>query len=109
MAGLLSGAGRELVQTVAERLLGPWHLPRVKQVLGCLIPRELDSRWDGKKPKGRLRSMFAGAGIYLHAGSWRVDIGEEQELAEERLLKGMLEWYLIVLRHLCEKLKPLSP
>ena len=105
VAGLLSGAERDLVQTVAERLLGPLHLPRVKQILGCLIPRELDSRWDGKKPKGRLRSTFAGAGIYLHAGSWRVDIGEEQELAEGRLLKGMLEWYLIVLRHLCEKLK----
>ena len=33
-----------------------------------------------------------------------MDIVEEQELCDGRLLKGLLEFYLIVLRRLCQRL-----
>ena len=100
----MSAAEGERVQKVGERLLGPLHVVRVKEVLGCLIPKELHWRLDGKKPKGKPGSDLGRAGVYVHAGSWRVDVVEEQELFEGRLLKGMLEFCLIVLRRMCQKL-----
>jgi len=107
VARVVSGASeadRERAQKVGERLLGSLHVARVKEVLGCLVPRELHWRLDGKKPKGKLGAGLGQAGVYVHAGSWRVDVVEEQELFEGRLLKGMLEFYLIVMRRMCEKL-----
>ena len=95
---------RECVQRVGERLLGPDHLPRVQEVLGCLIPRDLHWRFDGKKPRGKVSSGFGTAGVYMYAGQWRVDVAEEQELFDGRLLKGMLEFFLLVLRRVCQKL-----
>ena len=92
------------VQGVAERLLGPLHVDRVMEVLGCLIPKSLHPCWDGKKPRGKAGAAVGPVGVYVHAGTWRVDIVEEQELCDGRLLKGMLEFYLIVLRRLCQRL-----
>ena len=40
------------VEAVAERLMGPYHLPAVKEALGCLIPASLHPDLDGTKPKG---------------------------------------------------------
>ena len=46
-----AGLGRELVCRIAERLLGRWHLPAVREALQCLIPEWLDSALDGKQRK----------------------------------------------------------
>ena len=43
---------RAQVEAVGERLLGKYHLPAVKEALGCLIPAALSPELDGKKPKG---------------------------------------------------------
>ena len=92
------------VQGVAERLLGPLHVDRVMEVLGCLIPKSSHPCWDGKKPRGKGGAAVGSAGVFVHAGTWRVDIAEEQGLRDGRLLKGMLEFFLIVLRRLCQTL-----
>ena len=41
--------GRELVCSVAERLLGQWHMPAVREALQCLIPEWLDPALDDKQ------------------------------------------------------------
>ena len=80
------------VQGIAERLLGAFHVDRVKEVLGCLVPKSLHPAWDGRTPKGKVPAAFGSVGVFVNAGAWRVDIGEEQELRDGRLLKGMLEF-----------------
>ena len=51
-----------------------------------------------------LRSGVAPGGVTLFAGTWRVNVFEEQRLQEGWLTKGVLEFFLIVLRHVAEKL-----
>ena len=41
------------------------------------------------------------SGVFVHAGRWRVDVAEEQELFDGRVLSGMMEFYLITLRRIC--------
>jgi len=48
VVGGAGGADGGCAQNVGERLLGPLHLARVKEVLGCLIPRELRWRLEGQ-------------------------------------------------------------
>ena len=54
----------ERVQCVAERLLGPYHVDRVKEVLGCLVPPELHPFWDGKKLRGKAPADFGQVGFF---------------------------------------------
>ena len=58
-------------------------------------------RLDGKKPRGKPRSGPGSSGVFVHAGRWRVDVAEEQELFDGRVLSGMMEFYLIALRRIC--------
>ena len=51
-------AKQECVQRVGERLLGPYHVDRVKEVLGCLIPKDMHPRYDDKKPRGKAGTCF---------------------------------------------------
>jgi len=96
-------------EQVAQRLLGPWHKPAVLEALGCLIPGAFHPRHDGKKPRGK-PGREPGMAVHLQAGPWKIDAFEEQGLtgsapgAEGRLLKGVLEFFLIVLRRICERL-----
>ena len=102
-------AGDEAFQkvciAVSARLLGVYHLPAVQEALGCLIPPELDPKQDGKKPKGKQLSADVPSGVTLDAGGWKVDVVEEQALAECRLSKGVIEFFLLILRNVCRKLK----
>ena len=104
---VVGGDGEMLVAAagVKERLLGEYHLPAVKEALGCLIPRELNPRLDGVVPKGKTVPGSVPGGVHLEAGTWKVDVKEERDLYEDRALsKGMLEFFLIVLRRVCEVL-----
>ena len=89
-------------ELVAERLLGPLHMPAVLEALGCLIPVELHPVHNGKKPgKGQPGREVPEMGVNLMAGTWGISVFEEQMMGEGRLSKGALEFFLIVLRHVC--------
>jgi len=101
---------RQRTESIARRLLGPWHRPAVLEALGVLIPREYHPRFDGKKPRGRGKRE-PGMTVQLQAGAWKIDAFEEQNLlgvapgVEGRLLKGVLDFFVIVLRRLCDRLQ----
>ena len=102
------GQGRlRLLQNVAERLRGPLHEPAVREALGCLVPEWLDPRLDNKKPKGKTGGGEVQMGVPLVAGTWKVDVGREQVLADSSRLVGpdLLEFFSILARHVCEKLE----
>ena len=91
---------------VARRLMEPLHMPAVREALGCLIPPLLHQRGDGQKPKGcSVSSGIAKVGVDLLAGKWKVDVSEEQQLATLRLSVGTCEFFLHVLRRLCQQLR----
>ena len=106
--GEVVGEGRineNAAQSVAERLLGPWHVAAVREALGCLIPRELSARFDGRKPPNARGSQDMGPTLHVTAGGWKVNgFQEEQRLAQGQLSKGLCEFFVIVFRRLCQKL-----
>lgn len=97
---------RQLMQAVAERLQEPFHLPAVREALGCLVPEHLHPRLDGKKPRGLRREGGEHIGVHLEADRWRVDVSEEACLQSETraLSGGTLEFFLKVVGRICEKL-----
>jgi hypothetical protein len=83
---------------VAEHLLQPLHEPAVREALGCLIPLELDPKLDGKRPKAKAGQAVTAPKLYLHAGSWRVNMLEEEGLLNNQALtKGVIEFFLLTL------------
>ena len=73
----------------------------------CLMPEWLDPRLDNKKLKGKTGGGEVQMGVPLVAGTWKVDVGREQVLADSSRLVGsdLLEFFLILARHVCEKLE----
>ena len=71
-----------------------------------MIPEWLDPRLDGKKPKGVPGGGEVQVGVPLVAGTWKVDVGREQVLADSARVVGkdLLEFFLILVRHLCQQL-----
>ena len=57
------GARRARVEAVARRLLSEYHLPAVKEALGCLIPVGLHPDLDGTKPKGKVQPGSGPGGV----------------------------------------------
>ena len=99
-----AGFDAELVRAVAERLQGPLHVPAVREALQCLIPEWLDSSLDGKQGK-TARGGPDRVGVKLSAKAWGVDVSTESVLrAGLPLRSDVLEFSLIVLRHVCEVL-----
>ena len=92
-------------QVVAERLLGPLHRPRVEEVLGCLIPPDLHPKWDGKKMRGKADGGVQTTGVVVMARGWKVDVSEQQDILVSRLSKGVLDFFVNVLRKVNEQLK----
>ena len=94
----------ELVRGVAERLQGSLHMPPVREALQCLIPEWLDPSLDGKQRKAA-RGDPDRVGVKLSAKGWGVDVSTESVLrAGQPLRSDVLEFFLIVLRHVCEVL-----
>ena len=104
------GLNGDEAERVAARLLGPWHRCAVLEAFGCLIPREFHPKYDSRKPKGKICVDDMQVGVCVDAGGWKVDIFEERVLCEVgsgssgRLSKSVLEFFLIVLRRIAEKL-----
>ena len=89
--------------TVAERLLGRMHLPAVRQTLGCLIPAELHPSLDGRQRRGKARPRGVPGGVKMRASHWQVSVFEEQVFAQGLPLpKDLLEFFLCVLREVCQ-------
>jgi len=97
----------ERAMRVAERMQAPTrlddgsdvylHMPAIKEALGCLIPRDLHPRLDGKTLKGKLAPSAPAGGVYLQAGRWNVSVADERDLHENRALKrGFVEFFLTV-------------
>ena len=98
---------RHALAAVAERLQQPYHMPAVREALGCLIPEHLHPRLDGKKPRGSGRQGQDHIGVHLEADRWRVDVSEEACLQSDMraLSGGTLEFFLKVVKRICEKLE----
>ena len=82
----------DLCREVTKRLVGTVHKPAVQEVLGCLIPVFLDRRQDGKRPHDKTRADVRVCSVALEAGSWKINIGDEQALSELRMCKGVAEF-----------------
>ena len=112
-ARILAGSSeqqQEEAEKVARRLLGPWHRPAVLEAMGCLIPQDFHPRYDGVVPKAKIGRPASTMGVCVDAGGWKVDVFEEQLLnsaasgAEARLSKAVLEFFLKILRRLCDRM-----
>ena len=79
-------------------------MPAVREALQCLIPEWLDPSLDGKQRKAA-RGDPDRVGVKLSAKGWGVDVSTESVLrAGQPLRSDVLEFFLIVLRHVCEVL-----
>ena len=108
---------RERAMRVAERLQAPTafddgsevylHMPAVKEALGCLIPKWLHPRLDGRPLKGKAQPSDPAGGVHLEAGRWRVSMSDERDLFENKALKktGLFEFFLVVLSHVAAELE----
>ncbi len=98
------GPDAELVRGVAERLQGELHAPAVREALRCLIPEWLDSALDDRQKKAA-RGDPDRVGVKLSAKGWGVDVSAESVLrAGQPMRSDVLEFFLVVLRHVCQVL-----
>ena len=79
----------------------PLHMPAVREALGALIPADLHATLD--KAAARVKDAFGpvGGGSVLFMDSWRVSVRAEDALARSQLQEDALEFFLLVLRRLC--------
>ena len=106
-------------QAVARRLLGDEiiitrcgreidrnraHLPALREALGCLVPKEFDPYFDKLPPKGKVKAVPEQTALMLTAGSWRVNIFDEQGVTHGSISKGVVEIFALLARRICEKL-----
>ena len=68
--------------------------------MGCLIPRELDPRLDGVRPRGKARAGATTPGVKMYAGKWGINVDEVRDLGldDRPLPKGVFEFFLVLLR-----------
>ena len=83
----------------------PLHMPAVKEALGALIPEGLHGDLDlavsrGKDLHGDLRG-----GSVLKMEEWKINVRSEDALARGRLQEEVLEFFLLVLRRICDELQ----
>ena len=72
----------------------------VYKAMGCLIPRELDPRLDGVRPRGKARAGATTPGVKMYAGKWGINVDEVRDLGldDRPLPKGVFEFFLVLLR-----------
>ena len=90
---------------VAQRLRGELHMPAVREALGCLIPEKLHGRLDDKKARA-VKGDVERVGVHLQAGRWTVDVSAGGAIAMlgRAISDGVLEFFLKVVRRICERL-----
>ena len=81
------------------------HMPAVKEALGALIPEGLHGSLDVAVSRGKdVRGDVRGGGV-LKMEEWKINVRSEDALASGRLQEEVLEFYLLVLRRLCDELQ----
>ena len=67
----------------------------VYKAMGCLIPRALDPRLDGVKPRGKARAGATTPGVKMYAGKWGISVDEVRDLGldDRPLPKGVFEFF----------------
>ena len=83
------------------------QLPGLYAAMGCLIPRTLDVRLVGVKPKGNAQVGATAAGVVLTAGKWRIPVEKARDvgLGDRPLPTGVFEFFLILLRQISRVLE----
>jgi hypothetical protein len=80
-------------------------MPAVKEALGALIPEGLHGSLDVAVSRGKdVRGDVRGGGV-LKMEEWKINVRSEDALASGRLQEEVLEFYLLVLRRLCDELQ----
>ena len=89
---------------VVEPSLGPLHMSAVKEAMGALVPPRLHGSLD--KAARRMKDAFGDVrgGCALRMDKWVVNVRSESALAEGRLERQALEFFLKVARQLCSGL-----
>jgi endonuclease/exonuclease/phosphatase family metal-dependent hydrolase len=94
---------------VAARLRHDWHMPAVREKLGCLIPLDLHPTLDARASK-RKRAVVGGSqglsgGLSLKAGAWELDVFQEEAfLTQENVAKGVVGFFEHVLQRVAATL-----
>ena len=99
--GSWDGGVDEAVPLDVEQL----HMPAVKEALGALIPEGLHGSLDVAVSRGKdVRGDVRGGGV-LKMEEWKINVRSEDALASGRLQEEVLEFFLLVLRRLCDELQ----
>ena len=93
------GVSTEVARRVAERLQSDLHLRVLKEALSFLIPGALGFAL-GEQQKGALRGDAGRVGAKISAKGWGVDVSTGAVLLARRPMSpSVLEFFLVVLRH----------
>ena len=90
---------RRAAWAVATRLRGEWHMPAVREKLGCLIPEWLHPKRDKAASRTRPGKASNGAaGLSLKAGKWELPVFQEENfLSGQMVSKGVIGFFENVL------------
>ena len=99
------GRWDERVEDGVPREMQPLHMSAVQEALGALIPARLHKSFDqatkrAKEDFGAIRGCSV-----LVMENWRVSVRAEDALARGRLQEDALEFFVLVLRRICQMLK----
>ena len=83
----------------------PLHMSAVREALGALIPERMQRSLDQVVQRGKDDFGAARGGSVLCVDNWRVNVRAEDSLARGRLQADALEFFLLVLKHVCKGLK----
>jgi len=101
-----SGRWDDIVDDSVPAELQPLHMSAVREVLGALIPARLHRSLDKavKKGKDDFGAVRGDSVLYVDGG-WRVSVRAEDALARGRLQEDALEFFLAVLKRVCQEMK----
>jgi hypothetical protein len=99
------GGWDEVVEDGVPPEIQPLHMSAVREALGALIPERLHRSSDkaAKRAKDDFGALRGGSALCMDG--WRVSVRAEDALARGRLQEDALEFFLLVLKHVCKVLK----
>ena len=100
-----NGIWDEKVEDVVPLEMQPLHMSAVREALGALIPERLHKRHDKAAAKAKVDYGGVRGGINLLMHGWRLNVRAEDALARGRLEEEALEFFLLVLKQICKRLK----
>ena len=100
------GRWDEVVEDSVPVAMQPLHMSAVRESLGALIPAQLHKSLDTAVRKGKDKfGALRGDSVLCVDGGWRVSVRAEDALARGRLQEDALEFFLAVLKRVCERLR----